>query len=537
MSAPLSGGHLINGSWVHGIGEKTFQSINPRTGERLHTIFHGATPGQIAQTCESAQMAFAQTRALCPLRIAEFLEQIASEIEAAGETLLQMASEESGLPVTPRLTGERARTCGQLRLFATLVREGSWVDARIDHGDPSRTPLPKPDVRSHLEPLGPVTVFDAGNFPLAFGACGGDTASALAAGCPVIVKGHTAHPGTNELVARAVQMALEKCELPPAFFQLLQGSGQTVGTALVCDSRIKAVGFTGSLSGGRALLDLAAKRPDPIPVYAEMGSLNPLIILPKAAENRWKQIAEGLTGALTLGAGQFCTRPGLIFAANGPAADAMIAQIAQALSGQSFCLLTPGIRDHFASVVESFALIPGVKIHVAPEKSGVAGTGAFLLETDTKTFLSFQSLREEAFGPSGIIVRFDSIDELPSLFSLIQGTLTATIHHHPGDDQSHVKKAFALAAEFAGRIISNGYPTGVEVCHAMVHGGPYPATSHAGFTSVGTAAIRRFTRPVCYQDVPETWLPESLRDANPRGIVRLVDGRFISTNHSTHQNI
>jgi len=530
MSTTLCGGHFINGQWMTSEG-KPFQSINPQTGEKLPTVFHGANPEQIAQACESAQIAFSKTRQLPPTQIAQLLEQIATEIEAAGDELLQMASHESGLPVQPRLMGERARTCGQLRLFAALVKEGDWVDARIDRPDPARTPLPKPDVRSALEAIGPVVVFDASNFPLAFGACGGDTASALAAGNPVIIKGHTAHPGTNELVTQAVQKALEKCNLPASFFQLLQGSGSTVGSALVIDPRIKAVGFTGSLSGGRALFDLAAKRPDPIPVYAEMGSLNPLVILPKAIENKTTQIAEGLAGALTLGAGQFCTRPGLIFAANCAATDSLITQIAQKLAGQKFCMLTPGIRDHFNSIVEQFATINSVKVHVAPEKSGAAGTGAFLLETDVKTFLTSPALQEEAFGPSGLIVRFDSIHDLSSLFTLVKGTLTATIHHDAADDTVEVAAAFSQAAQIAGRVISNGYPTGVEVCHAMVHGGPYPATSHSGFTSVGTGAIRRFARPVCYQNLPDTLLPETLRDSNPRKIFRLVDGQY-TQNHS-----
>lgn len=494
-------------------GSKTFAGTNPVDGADLPTAFTEATATEVAEATALAAKAFDAFRATSPDERAAFLDTIAEDILALGDLLLERAAAETALPAPTRLTGERGRTCNQLKRFATVIREGSWVDARIDHGDPDRTPFPKPDVRSCLRPIGPVAVFGASNFPLAFSTAGGDTASALAAACPVVCKAHPAHPGTSELVARAILAAAAKTGMPDGVFSLVHG-GVEVGTTLVTDPRIKAVGFTGSLGGGRAIYNAAAARPEPIPVYAEMGSINPVFMLPGALAERGEAIGGGLAGSITLGVGQFCTNPGLILAEPGAGTDALIAGTVNALNASAAgTMLTASIHAAYEAGVS--------KLAVKTERLTEAGQAAFF-QTDAPTFLADPDLAHEVFGPSSLLVT-GSRAELLKIAENLDGHLTATIHG-TDDDLANAADLLAILEKKVGRIIVNGFPTGVEVCDAMIHGGPYPATTDSRSTSVGTAAIFRFARPVCYQNVPDALLPTALQEANPEGLVRLVDG-------------
>lgn len=521
----LHGKSIIAGTIIPGSGE-TFTATNPATGAALPVQFHKATTSDVEAALAAAGAAVAETRQLPAERFAALLERIADEILALGPELIARGIAETGLPEA-RLVGERARTMGQLKMFAALVREGLWVDAVIDTADPQRQPLPKPDVRRMLRPLGPVVVFGAGNFPFAFGACGGDTASALAAGNPVIVKAHTGHPGTNELFAHAVVAALKACGLPAGLFSLLQGPGATVGQALVKHPATQAVGFTGSRRAGRILFDLAAARPVPIPVYAEMGSLNPLVILPGALAERSEKIAAGLAQSITLGGGQFCTKPGLVFLLENAGTEKFVAQLAQQLSAvPAAAMLDLGIRKSFCEATAGFAQVSGVKRVVAGEPSGFASVAPQLFETDAATWRRETALHEEAFGPAALVIRCRGVEDLKAALRLAGGNLTATIHHGAADDADDVRSLADLLEQQAGRVLFDGFPTGVEVCHAMVHGGPYPATSAPLTTSVGTMAIRRFARPVCFQNAPQDFLPVELRNANERKIWRLVNGQL-----------
>ena len=454
---------------------------------------------------------------------AEFLDRIAAAIEQAGE-LLDVAHRETALP-PERLAGERARTAGQLRLFANLVREGSWVDARIDRALPDRKPLPRPDIRRMLIPIGPVAVFGASNFPLAFSVAGGDTASALAAGCPVVVKGHPAHPGTSELAARAVIDAAIATGMPAGVFSLVQSTRNDVAIALVQHRHTKAVGFTGSLRAGRALFDAAARRPDPIPVYAEMGSVNPVVLLPGALAERGDAIAAGLAASVTLGVGQFCTNPGVVIGVASDALDRVVrrldALIRQAPPGT---MLYPALLDAYEAGVGRLGAIAGTTVVRSSVDAGAAPCArASLVETTAQTFLRHRELTEEVFGPSTVVVRCASRDEMEEVARSLDGQLTATIHGTPEELADHAWLVSILEQK-AGRLIVNGFPTGVEVCASMQHGGPYPAATDSRSTSVGTAAILRFARPVAYQNFPPSSLPLELQDSNPRGIWRLVDG-------------
>lgn len=432
---------------------------------------------------------------------------------------------ETGLP-RARLEGERGRTCGQLRLFASVVRAGEWLDLRLDPALPERAPMPRVDLRQQHIPLGPVTVFGASNFPLAFSVAGGDTASALAAGCPVVVKAHSAHPGTSELVGRAVQAAVAKCQLPEGVFSLLFGAGREVGQALVADPRIQAVGFTGSRAGGLALLATAQARPQPIPVYAEMSSINPVFLLPEALKARGGEIAEGFVASLNMGAGQFCTNPGLVIGVKGPDLDAFLEAAGEAVKGSTAqTMLTPGIHAAYQQGVDTLATHPKVR-EIA---RGQAGEGPNqcqpgLYVTQAADFLADETLQAEVFGATSLVVACADVSEMKAVAESLEGQLTATLQMDDGDLEA-ARRLLPVLERKAGRILANGWPTGVEVCHAMVHGGPYPATSDSRSTSVGSAAIQRFLRPVCYQNLPAGLLPEALQDSNPFGVSRLVDGK------------
>lgn len=446
-----------------------------------------------------------------PEVLSAFLERIGEQIIAVGEKLISICAEETALSVD-RLVGERARTVNQLKMFANLVREGSWVDARIDTALPERKPIPKPDLRRILIPLGPVAVFGASNFPLAFSVAGGDTASALAAGCPVVVKPHPGHPQTSALTAAAVLKAAEDCQMPDGAFAIIEENSVEVGLELVRHPLIKAVGFTGSTRAGRALFEAANSRPDPIPVFAEMGSLNPLFVLPGALENRWETIATGLAGSVALGTGQFCTKPGLVIAPASEAFDRFSSRLGEELAK------APKNRMLNETVSKRFE----ESLSKAREYICVEG-GAFLLVTDGKTFGEERALHEEIFGPATLLVKCENTEELLALAAELEGQLTATIHSGPGDEGLS-GSLLSVLQEKVGRIVWNGYPTGVEVSPSMHHGGPYPATTDSRFTSVGTAAIQRFARPVCYQGLPHELLPTELQNANARKIWRLVNG-------------
>ncbi|WP_244986138.1 aldehyde dehydrogenase (NADP(+)) [Chromobacterium violaceum] len=518
----LTGKMLIGGQGVTGRRDM-IRALDPSTDQPLEPGYAGADREQVEQACALAWEAFDAYRETAPETRARLLETIADEIEALGDALIERAMAETGLP-RARLQGERGRTCGQLRLFARTLRAGEWLDARVDPAMPQRQPLPRADLRQRQVALGPVAVFGASNFPLAFSVAGGDTASALAAGCPVIVKAHSAHPGASELAGRAIARAVEKCRLPAGVFALLFGEGREAGQALVADPRVKAVGFTGSRGGGLALCRLAQSRPEPIPVFAEMSSTNPVFLLPAALRARGEALAQGFVGSLTLGAGQFCTNPGLIVALQGPALDGFIAAAAAALSrSPAQTMLTPGIFRAYQAGVDALSG------HARLAAAGLPATGtnqcqAQLWLAEARDYLAKPALRAEVFGAAALIVACRDAAELGQLAEQLEGQLTATLQLDDGDlDLAHA--LLPTLERKAGRILVNGWPTGVEVCEAMVHGGPYPATSDARATSVGTAAIRRFLRPVCYQDFPDALLPPALRQANPLALRRLLDGR------------
>ncbi|MFF5258320.1 aldehyde dehydrogenase (NADP(+)) [Actinomadura viridis] len=520
----LTGALLIGASDVHGPGGELY-AADPRTGERLAPAYGLAGPDEADRACALAWEAFAAYRRTGLEERAAFLETVAARIEDLGEALVERVQAETGLP-RARVEGERARTTGQLRLFASVVRSGDWLGARIDPALPGRAPLPRPDLRQRKVPLGPVAVFAASNFPLAFSVAGGDTASALAAGAPVVVKGHPAHPGTSELVGRAVRRAVQEHGLPEGTFSLLQGPGSTIGTRLVTDPRIRAVGFTGSRGGGLSLVAAAAARPVPIPVYAEMSSVNPVFVLPGALRDGGAALGRAFVASLTTGAGQLCTSPGLVFALDGEGFDAFAGAATAAVAATPAApMLTQAIRAGYDAGVERLAGAGGVRtLARGVDDPGIAACGLpGLFLTDDDAFLGDPSLQDEVFGASSLIVRVRDRARLREIVTSLEGQLTATLHATPEDH--------ALAAELlpdlellAGRVVFNGWPTGVEVGHAVVHGGPYPATSAPATTSVGTRAIERFLRPVSYQDVPGGLLPEELRDGNPLGVRRRIDG-------------
>ena len=502
----------------------TFHAINPANNERLKSKFTNATIEEINDGVQKATTAFAIYRKKDKNSIAAFLDQIADEILNLGDALLERCHLETGLPIA-RLQGERGRTITQLKLFATTVREGSWVDARIDTAIPDRVPLPKPDIRHILLPLGPVAVFGASNFPLAFSTAGGDTASALAAGCPVVVKGHEAHPGTSEMVAKAILKAIKICGMPEGTFSLVQGNSRTVGEALVKHAGIKAVGFTGSHAGGKALFDYANARPEPIPVFAEMGSTNPVFVLPGALEEKGEEIAIGMAGSITMGIGQFCTNPGLSFVQKSEGANKFYTELKHKISQvPAGVMLTPNIKKAYDKGIQKILDINLVEeFAVGLEENSPNSAMPRVFKTSMANFMENHSLATENFGPSSIVVEAQSKEAILEAARNLEGHLTATIFGTPKDFVEY-QELFAVLELKVGRIVINSYPTGVEVCPSMVHGGPYPATTASQSTSVGTGAIKRFVRPVCFQDYPNELLPEALKNENSGNIWRLVNG-------------
>lgn len=485
--------------------------------------FHGAVQADLDQACALAAEAFRSYSATDLESRARFLETIADNIMAIGDELLDRCQAESGLP-RARLEGERGRTVGQLRFFAGVVRDGGFLDARIDPAQPDRKPLPRVDLRLRNVGVGPVAVFSASNFPLAFSVAGGDTASALAAGCPVIAKAHSAHPGTSELVGRAVQKAVKDCGLHEGVFSLLFDSGRQIGQGLVADPRIAAVGFTGSRGGGTALMQIAANRPVPIPVYAEMSSINPVLLFPNALKARGPAIAKAFVGSLTLGAGQFCTNPGLLLAVEGPDLDQFLDTATTTLSeAAAATMLTPGIHGAYCRSVDRLSQHPSVEVVARGQEGSTYQGQAGLFATTAKDFLSEPELQEEVFGAAGLVVKCPDFDTIGTVLANLEGQLTAALHIDEPDYPA-ARELLPLLESKAGRILVNGFGTGVEVSHAMVHGGPYPSTSDGRSTSVGSLAIYRFLRPVSYQDFPEALLPQALKDENPLGLWRRLDG-------------
>jgi 2,5-dioxopentanoate dehydrogenase len=522
--AKLSGLSLIGAREGSREGEPMYAS-NPTTGQRLQPAFISATPEEVDLSARLAAEAFGIYRRVSGRDRGAFLRTIAAKIESIAEDVIERAGQETALP-RARLQGETARTCGQLRLFAQVAEEGSWVNARVDRADPNRKPAPKPDIRSMLRPLGPVVVFGASNFPLAFSVAGGDTASALAGGNPVIVKAHAAHPGTSELVGRAVQESVRECGLPEGVFSLLFGSGSRVGMALMKHPSVKAGGFTGSRTAGRILMDVAAARPEPIPFYAEMSSTNPVFILPRALRERAGDIAAGLHTSFTLGAGQFCTKPGMVFLPQCSEAAAFAGKLRQSVAESApFHLLTKTIHSSYDSAIAQRKTQAAVKlIAEGPQAAADAGfaVSSALFETEAAAFLG-SDLEAEIFGPTTLLVQHSGREQVLAIARSLEGHLTATIHGTE-QDLEEFAELIAILETKVGRLVFNGFPTGVEVTHAMVHGGPYPSTSDGRSTSVGSQAIFRFTRLVCYQGFPDSALPDELKDANPLGIWRMIDG-------------
>jgi len=522
----VTGEMLIGARAVRGT-ESTLRAVNPATGAELEPSFGGGSAADVDAACSLAEAAFDPYRALSLERRAAFLEAIAQEILDLGELLVERVIAESGLP-RGRVEGERARTVFQLRLFAFLTREGRWLNATLDRAMPDRKPAPRADLRSQKIPVGPVAVFSASNFPLAFSIAGGDTAAALAAGCPVVAKSHSSHLGTAELVGRVIQKTVADLSLPEGVFSLLVGSGSSVGEALVQHPAIRAVGFTGSRKVGRTLVALAAAREVPIPVYAEMSSINPVFLLPSALAQRAESIAQGLIDSVTLGTGQFCTKPGIVIALSGPEFDRFQAAAQSFVQAKAATtMLNSGIHRAYCHGAAQWGQDSGVRTlssGTAPQPGSFAGQ-PMLFSTTVQHFLNSPNLLEEVFGPAALLIECASAEQLLAVAEYLNGQLTATLHLAEPDTEL-ARKLLPLLERRAGRIIVNGFPTGVEVCYAMVHGGPSPATSDSRVTSVGAMSIERFLRPVCYQDFPATLLPESLQDGNPLHLTRLIEGKL-----------
>jgi NADP-dependent aldehyde dehydrogenase len=522
----LHGKNFIADRLATGTGE-TFSVPSPLDGATLPGEFQVASIQDADEALRAANEAFLIFRDTTPEQRASFLEKIADEIAALGDALVERAHRETGLPLA-RLTGERGRTVNQLKMFAQVAREQSWVDARIDPAQPNRQPLPRADLRRMLRPIGPIVVFGASNFPLAFSVAGGDTASALATGNPVVVKAHDRHPGTSELVAGAVRRAVQATGLPAGVFSMLHGSGRVVGKALVEHPITRAVGITGSRTAGRSLFNAAAARPEPIPVFAEMSSLNPLFVLPGALRERGAAIANGLCSSVTLGVGQFCTKPGLVFGTESNDFAAFRQTFAEHLKAVApATMLHSGICSSYHELLARAEALAAAK----PLARAAAGdptkthAAAVALHIDVPSFIAHPEVTEEIFGPFAWIITGRSEAELEKAAEHLEGQLTATVHGTP-DDLRKAAGLLRILERKAGRLIINGFPTGVEVCPAMNHGGPYPATTDVRFTSVGTAALQRFVRPVCYQDFPQELLPAPLRNENPAALWRLIDGKL-----------
>lgn len=520
-------GQLLIGNLDSDGNGASFRAVNPVNRETLAPAFATAGPGEIDLACKLAAAAFDAYRATTAKQRAVFLERIASGIEALGPTLIERVMAESGLP-QGRLEGERGRTIGQLRLFAEVLRSGHWQQIAIDSALPQRQPAPRSDLRMLQIALGPVAVFGASNFPLAFSVAGGDTASALAAGCPVVVKAHPSHPGTSELVGRVVREALQACGLPEGVFSLIGGEGHAVGTGLVAHPAIQAVGFTGSRTGGLALLRVSQARAQPIPVYAEMSSINPVFVLPCALAARAEAIAQGFVDSLVMGSGQFCTNPGLVIGVKGADWDRFAKAISTAVAAKAAgTMLNAGIHRAYVAGTARLASLDGVQ-PVAQGQAAVGGAcaaRAVVHQTAASHLLATPALEDEVFGPSSLLVGCDDLAQMQAAAEHLSGQLTATLQIDEGDHVA-ARTLMPILERKVGRILANGFPTGVEVGYAMVHGGPFPATSDSRSTSVGASAIARFVRPVCYQDIPEGLLPVPLtRDALATQW-RIVDGEM-----------
>ena len=512
------------GNQLVATGTKTYKTFNPELDQENETVFVEATSKEIEEAVNLAASAFKEFRTISGVKKAQFLNAIADEILALDDLLIQTFCLESGLP-EGRAKGERGRTIGQLRSFANLVAEGSWVEATIDEAQPNREPMPKSDIRKMLIPLGPVVVFGASNFPLAYSTAGGDTAAALASGCPVLVKSHPMHAGTGELVASAIIKAAKKTGMPNGVFSNLNSSGIEVGQQLVSHPKVKVVGFTGSIKGGRALLDLAAKRAEPIPVFAEMGSINPVVILPKALENRCQEIAKTYAGSITLGSGQFCTNPGLLLGIKSESLSNFIAEVSEEIIKiNPSCMLHPNIKKGYTINKEKIVSQDKVSV-TANYTSSIKNNYAeqAIVTVDGKTFLENPTLHLEVFGPFSMIVQCENASQLEEVIANLEGQLTGTIISDENEISDYQNVISALQNR-VGRIIFNGVPTGVEVCESMVHGGPYPACTDSRFTAVGINSIKRWVRPFSYQDWPNELLPKELQNENPMSIFRTIDG-------------
>ncbi|MFL2938701.1 MAG: aldehyde dehydrogenase (NADP(+)) [Opitutales bacterium] len=496
-----------------------FRAQDSLSGDQLETDYAHASEEEIARACELASKASLSMASLSGRDKAHFLRNLADRLDSLVEELVAIMPRETGLP-EPRVRAETGRTSGQLRMFAALLEKGNWVDARIDRAQPDRQPLPKPDLRAMLRPVGPVAVFCASNFPLAFSVAGGDSASAWAAGCPVIVKAHHAHPGTALLVGLAVRESIRACNLPEGVFSLLYGSGSTVGRTLVTHPVIRAVGFTGSRSGGRSLFDLANARPEPIPVFAEMSSVNPIFVLPGMAQNQLDEFVTGLSASATLGVGQFCTNPGIVFHPGGDFGSRLTDRYREKMQHiGNGPMLHEGIRESYDKGLDRLSASEGVQVVLRSADGAGCMAGPCILKTNLEDFLKNPTMHEEVFGPSTLLVSYENSSDLIEVPDALEGQLTASLFGSLDDLDTHATLLERLET-LAGRLIFNQFPTGVEVCGAVVHGGPFPATTDGRSTSVGEGAILRFARPVCYQGFPDDLLPDELKEANPLALSR-----------------
>ncbi|MFC5048148.1 aldehyde dehydrogenase (NADP(+)) [Aquimarina hainanensis] len=518
-------GHNYIGHQRIASGNTTYKTINPKLNIENPTVFYEATEEEIEKAVSLAKDAFQHFRNFSGAKKASFLNAIADEILALDELLLKTYMAETGLP-EGRAKGERGRTIGQLRSFADLVSEGSWVEATIDTAAPERTPIPKQDIRKMLVPLGPVVVFGASNFPLAYSTAGGDTAAAFAAGCPVIVKSHPMHAGTGELVAMAIHKAAQKTGMPEGVFSNLNSSGIEVGVQLVKHPAVKAVGFTGSIQGGRALFDLASQRPEPIPVFAEMGSINPVLLLPEAASSKATTHAKTYASSITLGTGQFCTNPGLIIGIKGAALDLFIKTLSEEIIQiNPSCMLHPSIIGNYEKNKQQLIAQQGVTVTAEyPHETAVNHARQAVSVVKGETFLNTPSLQQEVFGPFSLVISCSTKEEMEKIISSLEGQLTGTILAE-GNDAVQFEAVIEALKNRVGRIIFNGVPTGVEVCPSMLHGGPYPASTDSRFTAVGVHSIKRWVRPFSYQSWPDQLLPDALKNRNPLGITRTVNNQ------------
>ena len=514
------------GSQTSSRGSKIFKTFNPISNKENEQTFYEASTQEIKEAVDLAWEAFLSYQDFSGERKSEFLNAIADEIESLGDDLINTYCAESGLPAG-RAMGERGRTVFQLRSFAELVKKGDWVEAHIDTALPDRAPIPKPDIRKMMMALGPVVVFGASNFPLAYSTAGGDTAAALAAGCPVIVKSHPMHAGPGELVASAIIKAAEKTGMPQGIFSNLNSSGIEVGVQLVQHPQVKAVGFTGSIRGGRALYDLAAKREEPIPVFAEMGSVNPVVFLPEALMKRGDSLAKTYAGSVTMGTGQFCTNPGLLFGIKGAALDHFISRLSKEIVLiEPGCMLHPNIIGNYEANKKKALSQPGLELVTEYEQAVGHNVARQAVTTvEGATFLQNPALHQEVFGPFTMVVQCKDKEQLEAIILKLEGQLTGTLIAE-GNEVNTFSGVVDALRNRVGRIIFNGVPTGVEVCPSMVHGGPYPASTDSRFTAVGIHSIKRWVRPFSYQDWPNDLLPDDLKNENPLGIIRMVNNRL-----------